>query len=718
MTELPLLLGIVGTCWLPGPTHSDATEGFEVDTSSRNEVLSFYNSIYLSSSDYRDHIGWEGDYSICRAGGTSVEFNNDVKRRLNFYRAMAGVPADARLNEGAKVVIDGDDSYKPNANTTRQAAAEAAALMVSWQGDVSHNPGTNWFCWSRAAWNAANKGALSLGFFGPEAIDAYVRENDPTSLSIWNTEVGHRRWILYPAATEFGSGDAPGYVTQRPANVLYVLPGDEQVLQPASFTAWPPVGYCPDHLCPLLWSLAYPGGDFANATVRVEDAEGRALAIDVMPSTQNYGDNAIVWRMPEGVLEPTAGSDRTYQVVVTGIGGNGPSSFSYEVTLFDVNTLGEDWTMGGATDPPLSGANYFFEPVPGAEEYRFEVSQPTEANWTEGAENGTLSQIIDGTSPVYDLSSGSHSKSGNRSFRMAFPEGNEQNEDQSFTIDRLIIPSANTKLSYHYRRGWMVNTTTLTVEYSSDGSSWTTVDTINGRTGKTDSGFTNRNVTLPHGSALLVRFRLSHPNDAVDYGLSGTSSNSNHGIFIDQITTSNAFEPANLNVTSLPADALFARFDEATAGQSLEVGEDFTLNLKAVIGGKEYATDEVLAVQVAPAAEEGFTDWLAFDYPLLSGEFTDDYDGDGLADGLEYAVGTDPLQPDAGLALQTEAEGGELCLALPIDPRGGVNYSGEWSSDLDEWFPLEGNFEEGLFILKHRFEGKQCGYLRLKVSEP
>jgi hypothetical protein len=63
--------------------------------------------------------------------------------------------------------------------------------------------------WTTAAWNANHSGNIGLGFYGPGAVDAYILEN-VVGLSDWNSAVGHRRWLLYPPATNFATGDTPG----------------------------------------------------------------------------------------------------------------------------------------------------------------------------------------------------------------------------------------------------------------------------------------------------------------------------------------------------------------------------------------------------------------------------------------------------------------------------------------------------------------------------
>ncbi|NNJ90999.1 MAG: hypothetical protein HKP55_04935, partial [Gammaproteobacteria bacterium] len=75
---------------------SNNTGGWSIDTADRQLVRSFYNSVYQASED--TPIDWSGDQSTCSAGDTSNDFKNAVLARINFFRAMAGVPANITLN--------------------------------------------------------------------------------------------------------------------------------------------------------------------------------------------------------------------------------------------------------------------------------------------------------------------------------------------------------------------------------------------------------------------------------------------------------------------------------------------------------------------------------------------------------------------------------------------------------------------------------------------
>ncbi|WP_420642604.1 hypothetical protein [Candidatus Leptofilum sp.] len=93
-----------------------------VDTQNRQQVVTFYLDEYLASEGVDS--GWNGNVGSCVAGNTSAAFKEAILRRLNYFRSMAGVPdLEGLLAE-------------------YNSKAQAAALMMSAEGALSHTPGT------------------------------------------------------------------------------------------------------------------------------------------------------------------------------------------------------------------------------------------------------------------------------------------------------------------------------------------------------------------------------------------------------------------------------------------------------------------------------------------------------------------------------------------------------------------------------------------------
>jgi hypothetical protein len=67
-----------------------------VDLASRQSVLRFYRDVYLATQG--TPLGWTGSQSVCDPGATSTAYRQAIARRINYFRAMAGVPGDVVLS--------------------------------------------------------------------------------------------------------------------------------------------------------------------------------------------------------------------------------------------------------------------------------------------------------------------------------------------------------------------------------------------------------------------------------------------------------------------------------------------------------------------------------------------------------------------------------------------------------------------------------------------
>jgi len=290
-----------------------------LDIGGRENSLNYYNSNYLISSP--PPINWTGSHGSCDPGTTSPEFQQAVLERINYFRAMAGVPDD--------VVFSEESNLK----------AQAAALLMSVNRSLSHDPPETWTCYCTLADEGAGSSNLYLGINGWEAITGYMR--DPGT---YNDAVGHRRWILYPQTRFMGTGDIPATESYPASNALLVF--DDYMWTPRpdtrdGFVAWPPPGYVPYPVVFTRWSFSYPGADFSGATVRMY-REGTDLTITQAPIKDGYGENTIVWQltgMDSGVPWPIPSQDTKYEISIENvIIDSQVQDFSYEVIIFNPGT--------------------------------------------------------------------------------------------------------------------------------------------------------------------------------------------------------------------------------------------------------------------------------------------------------------------------------------------------------------------------------------------
>jgi hypothetical protein len=341
---------------------SRAEEGLAVDTSNRADVVDFYNNVFLAS----EGIGanWNGSISTCDPGATSSAYQDAVLLRVNYYRAMAGLPADLALN------IDWN------------VKCQDAALMMIAEPGLSHSPPTDWACYTAEGSEAAGKSNLALGAAGAAAIRNYIYDFAGDGSSA-NSQVGHRRWILYPPLQLTGTGDTTahnGYFTG--SNALWVADSAAFGTRPAEpeWVAWPPEGFVPYQVVdPNIvffpgmtpenqrWSFSLYRANFAGATVTMTES-GNPVSLQIVNRQNGYvvPDATIVWE-PEGLPRKEAPpQDTTYSVTVDGVVDRFgvTRQFTYAVTIIDPASIPPSTPTRTATHTPTATLTPTETPTP------------------------------------------------------------------------------------------------------------------------------------------------------------------------------------------------------------------------------------------------------------------------------------------------------------------------------------------------------------------
>jgi hypothetical protein len=659
----------IALAWTPGTANPTAVQGFVVDSSNRTDALSFYNTIYSASEGYAGNISWTGNVTAGAAGTTSAVFKDDVRRRINFYRALTGLPADIVFND------------------TKSAKCQEMALMISANKALSHSPPSSWTYYTANGAEAAANSNLHYAWgsgastsVGPTAVDGYMTDDGSN-----NTIVGHRRWLLYSLSQEMGTGDVPATGTYASGNAIWVI-GNFKASAPKAFIAWPNKGFVSQDLVPARWSLSYPGAGFGSAVVTMTQ-NGSSVPVTIISRTDNgYGDNTIVWE-PSGLLV-SGQQDVSFNVTVSGIGGTGvPASYSYSVTAFNPGVLGQSVTIAGPSTPAVTGQAYTFNPVTQADQYQLRVSTGSAAAWSEGAEN--LAAIIDRTAPDYPLAQSTVKRSGSQAFHLTFPSFAAG--DQGFEINRDIIPSATSQLSFYDLFRWVTTASRLSAEISEDsGSTWTEIWARNGNGSSSSSGwetsFNARSVSLAAyaGKPVRVRFVFRSNNSA----FLGTDTNT--GVFLDDISISNATELVNTTTTALAGSAASFTLNATTAGASLAAGTSYYLRIRPNVGTRWFGDGplKVVAAQAAPASP--YATWQASQFTagdIATGLTTmaADFDHDGLPNLLEYAFGKNPKVPDA-TGIAPNVSGNKIQISFPCDSScTDITYTVQASSNLSAW---------------------------------
>jgi uncharacterized protein YkwD len=297
----------------------------------RAAVAELYQNTYLASQGISS--GWTGNRSTCTAGTTSQAYADATILRVNYFRAMAGLPGDVVLSNAWNL------------------KAQDAALMMSAQGALSHSPDTSWSCYTAGGAEAAGKSNLALGADAAAAIDLYM--DDPGSGG--NAAVGHRRWVLYPPTKIMGVGNIPASGGWA-ANDLWVIGGSGTRPSQPPWVAWPPANYIPWQIMPRSsgrWSFSYPGATFTAAAVFMQH-NGTNVALTLEAQAQGYGDNTIVW-VPQGVPTSVLSSDSIYTVTVSNVVVSGQARvFTYNVTIIDPNVPALSISLGATNNLAIS----------------------------------------------------------------------------------------------------------------------------------------------------------------------------------------------------------------------------------------------------------------------------------------------------------------------------------------------------------------------------
>ncbi len=304
-----------------------------ISTRDRAQVCEHYRLYYESSKGVAP--GWTGSVAEGIAGAVSALYLRATLRRINYFRAMAGLPGN--------VVFD----------PVNNARCQEAALMMAATGKVAHDPSRDWKFYTPAAALAAAHADLNLnqrGDQGPGAINRYMADPGPL-----NACVGHRRWLLNPVATVMGAGIVPANSPLHPGtNVTWItdgaprlIPVDNDGTLPAAApvvpaVSWPPRGFVPAEFVFDRWSFSLPGADFHRAQVQVVK-EGCPLPVaQARPAYQSAADgsgvslgaNTLVWTLPGNVVSRTG--DETYRVRIANVVVAGrPREFTYTVTSID-----------------------------------------------------------------------------------------------------------------------------------------------------------------------------------------------------------------------------------------------------------------------------------------------------------------------------------------------------------------------------------------------
>lgn len=284
----------------PNGIESEVVNPGWIDTWSESAVRDHWDARQVAPSE----LEWVGSTSSCDPGSTSESTKQAVLERVNWFRALAGVSPTVVLNE------------------TKSESAQAAALVMAANYDLSHDITAGWLCYSESAAYGASNSNLHLGGGGVDAIDNYIEDFGAS-----NIDVGHRRWVLSRGLSEIGTGDT------YKSNALFVI-GENAEFDGATrrddgAVLWPPEGYVPVDVIYPRWSVSIPNVSPTDITVEVS-IDGLRSTPQVFASTGRYGDEGAV------IFEP--GRVQVGQEVEVRVFGLGELVFAYRVLPISINS--------------------------------------------------------------------------------------------------------------------------------------------------------------------------------------------------------------------------------------------------------------------------------------------------------------------------------------------------------------------------------------------
>jgi uncharacterized protein YkwD len=656
--------------------------GWSIDASNRQRVRQFYNSVFFAAEN--TEISWTGNVAGCQAGTTSSDYKNSVNARVNYFRAMVGVPA--------AVSFDATFSQK----------AQEAALMMSANNDLDHTPPSSWNCFSANGSEAASSSNLSLGNDGWDAVSSQMRDSGSN-----NTIVGHRRWILHPQTEQMGTGDIPENGSFRNTNSLWVFDGRTFSTRPSTrdtFVAWPTKGYNPYPIVPIRWSFAYPNADFSSASVSMTK-NGAAVATVIEDRSSTLGEPAIVW-IPEGKSAASSSelweqpsADTSYSVTVSNVIISGvATNFTYSVIVFDpaVVASGEEIiALTGSANPTAASANtYSFNSVSDAESYDTLIAEvATESSSYDAEDSGN--SVTDQSDASYSLLSTGNGVSSSTAYALAPATSSE-----SFEITGTFIPSASSTIEFESKLGVSTSTQTAAIQLSKDdGASWQDIYTQVGADTNVaiDSSFIARSVSLSTYANQLIRLRVNYRYSGSHYV--GTSSSVS--FLIDNISITNSNKVSTQTVQNTGTSTSFTLTPElsknyilaarpimwtgypasewgtllavsASSSVSTDITETEPTQISEVVtrpqeGGSNGYVHYFLLQLSAPLTEIASVDYRTQDQTALAGQ-----DYESTSGTIQIPIGQTHMTIPIRILGDSIAEGEESFSLIISNPQGGI----------------------------------------------
>ena len=274
-----------------------------------------YHANITNTTMTSSEIGWDGDLNSCDAGNINDLAKENMIKRINYFRRQAGV--DYPIVH--KLVLD---KYP-----------QEAVLIQHANNSLTHIVDNSYSCYSSDGAHGSLYSNLGYGSnAGPGEVNGFIED-----AGVYNADVGHRWWLLWPQMTEVGVGATNKYTA------IYIKGDRQEYPADIEFHAYPGEGYNSSDLVYDRWSFAMPEADFSNSTVEILKPDGVTLVRlkDDPLIVDMGGDDMLVWEPSSREIYKNSPFDQSYKVTIKNIVVEGlTKDISYNVIIFDAQ---EDW---------------------------------------------------------------------------------------------------------------------------------------------------------------------------------------------------------------------------------------------------------------------------------------------------------------------------------------------------------------------------------------